>query len=208
MTQSRYTYDNTDILINKMNILDQSKLDEYEAVWSYLRISELYEKPIPGKFDLKHLCKIHEYIFQDLYPTKSEMKKIGLSNKLSLRGELRNENIAKGHFQFAGALYLENGANHLFEELKKDNYLMGISHDIFIQKLAYYLSEINVLHVFREGNGRSTREWGRILALKCGYELDWSIVDKDIILNAFIRSVKDTADLEMVLKKSITPLHN
>lgn len=47
------------------------------------------------------------------------------------------------------------------------------------KRLAYYMAEINVIHPFREGNGRSTREYIRFLAMSNGYTLDWSKIDRN-----------------------------
>lgn len=57
-------------------------------------------------------------------------------------------------------------------ELKNENYLKGLNKEELAKRLAYYLSELNVLHPFREGNGRTTREFIRQLALKNGYKLN------------------------------------
>ena len=65
------------------------------------------------------------------------------------------------------------------------------------------MSEINVLHPFREGNGRAQREYSRTLAMKNGYELDWSRVDQQEFLDASIKSVRDPKDLGELIKDSI-----
>ena len=49
-------------------------------------------------------------------------------------------------------------------------------------RLAYYLSEINVIHPFREGNGRSQRLWIEYLAEENGYSVDFSeVTDEEMI---------------------------
>ena len=62
--------------------------------------------------------------------------------------------------------------------------LESINYDEFISKIAYYFSEINALHPFREGNGRTQREFIRELALKCGYKIDFSKISKEQMLEA------------------------
>lgn len=204
---SRYAYDNlldngNEVLINKENLTTNKELDEFEAIHTYRRLSELaLNNEKSGNFNAQHLKDIHSYIFQDVYYNKKELKVAGFTNKSALRGELRLENISKG-FQFANAMFIDNGLNQLLNvELKNDNYLKGLPFDIFIKKLAYYFAELNVLHCFREGNGRSSREFVRQLALEAGYELNWSLLEnrKDEFMDAMIASVNNTSKLESIL---------
>lgn len=83
---SRYCYSDSDVLINKLNLRDQKQFAGAERKLVTIRLAELYLSPIAGKFDLSHLQAIHHYMFQDIYP---------------FAGQLREEPIAKGNFQFA-----------------------------------------------------------------------------------------------------------
>ncbi|MFP3423205.1 Fic family protein, partial [Bacillus sp. SIMBA_161] len=75
---------------------------------------------------------------------------------------------------FAHPKHLATQLKQLFSELAEEEYLKGLRKDVFIQRLAHYLAELNALHPFREGNGRTVREFARQLALNAGYSLDWS----------------------------------
>lgn len=205
---SRYTYDNyKDILINKAHLTSQKELNEFETIHTYRRLSELaLEEGVIGKFNIEHLKDLHKHIFQDVYLDKMEMAAANLKGKLSIRGEFRQENIAKGNFQFANARFVESALNYLLNvELKNDNYLKGLSLDEFIRKITYYLAELNVIHPFREGNGRTTREFIRQLSLSAGYNLDWGLLDnkKDDFMEAMIASVSNTLKLEEILSQII-----
>ncbi len=72
-------------------------------------------------------------------------------------GELRTVDISKGNTRFCNAIRIEKEANNLFSMLEQDNYLVGLAYDDFVTKLAEYYCDINVLHPFREGNGRVQR---------------------------------------------------
>ena len=85
-----------------------------------------------------------------------------------------------------------------------EKYLKDLSRDEFIKRLAYYMSELNVLHPFREGNGRTIREFIRELAYVNGYIFDLKDIDPEDMLNASIKSVFDTTDLEKILDKCLT----
>ncbi|WP_255298954.1 Fic/DOC family protein [Bacillus thuringiensis] len=187
--QSKYCYPGTDVLKNKMDYQDNDLLKSFETIMTGVRIAELQANPITGNFDLKHLQEIHKYIFQDVYP---------------FAGKLREENIAKGSFQFAHASFLKDQATELFKQLKDENTLKGLKIDEFSNRAAHYMAEINVLHPFREGNGRTQREFIRCLALSNGYSLEWEREKKEAVFNASVKSVLDPTDLSKIIKNTIT----
>lgn len=168
MPDELYCYSGSNVLKNKMGIRDKERLYETERKLTMLRIMELLDKPLRGAFDLKHLQAIHAYIFQDVY---------------DWAGELRKVDIAKGNM-FCNAMFLFGQAEEIFGKLKAENYLHGLEEDGFAIRLAYYFSEINALHPFREGNGRSQREFIRCLALHNGYVINFVNADKDEMLEA------------------------
>lgn len=181
---SSYCYENTNTLINKLDIRDSKVLQKYEAKITAAKLLALMQKGIIGNFDVKHINAIHKYLFEDIYP---------------FAGKLRTENIAKGVFRFAEWEYIEPELERLLNELKQENYLENLSKENLAERLAYYLSELNVLHPYREGNGRTTREFIRELALKNGYVLDLRKVSPKDFLNACIKSIVDTSDLTKLI---------
>lgn len=185
---SVYCYKGTNTLVNKLNIKDSSALENYETSVIGLKLMALNKKGITGKFDVSHFVDIHKFLFEDIYP---------------FAGLFRNENIAKDYFQFAEWEYIESELTRLLDELKKENFLANISKEDFAKRLAYYWAELNVLHPFREGNGRATREFLRQLALKNGYILNLQNVDAQSLLNASIKSIIDTSALEELLYKCL-----
>lgn len=172
MPDELYCYPGSNILKNKMGIRDLERLHEMERKLTMLRILELLDNPVRGAFDLKHLQAIHAYIFQDVY---------------DWAGELRKVDIAKGNM-FCNAMFLSGQAEEIFGKLKAEDYLHGLDEDNFAVRLAYYFSEINALHPFREGNGRSQREFIRCLALHNGYVINFVNADKDEMLEASRKS--------------------
>lgn len=168
MSDQIYCYPNSDVLINKLNIRNGEILFEAERKLTMLRISDLIDNPIKGEFDLKHLQEIHKYIFQDIYDWS---------------GEIRTVDIAKQNM-FCKAQYINGQASSIFENLKKEKFLIGLGRDEMVNKLSYYFSEINALHPFREGNGRSQREFIRELVLFCNYRIDFRKVNKNLMLEA------------------------
>ncbi len=189
---SKYCYENTNVLINNLNIRNSKDLSFYEAKITAAKSLDLRQKGVTGKFDKEHFLSIHKYLFEDIYP---------------FAGKFREENIAKGEFRFAMWEYIEQELDKLLESLKKENYLANLSKEEMAKRLSYYLSELNVLHPFREGNGRANREFIRQLALKNGYNLNLSKSTPKEILEASIESVIDTKKLEEVIYRCLDNLY-
>ncbi|OED33489.1 Fic family protein [Planococcus maritimus] len=188
---SMYCYPGTDVLVNVFDLRDEDKLKELETVYALYRLSELQLKKPQDPSDLKVFFDIHYCLLQDVYP---------------FAGKLREEMTSKGSSTFAHPKHLAGQLKQLFDELAEEAYLKGLSKDVFIQRLAHYLAELNALHPFREGNGRAVREFARQLALNAGYRLDWSkIAEPAHIINAFVDSFnKDNERLEALLAEIIS----
>jgi len=165
---SRYCYPNSFVLMNKLLITDEKQLNEAERKITAVRIFDLRKSPIRGCFDLAHLQQIHKSIFRDIY---------------SWAGQLRTVNIAKGN-QFCNCMYIESGSKPVFDQLKEEDYLVGTPPDNICDKLAYYLGEINVIHPFREGNGRAQRAFIVSLAQVAGYHVDFTNVSGPEMIEA------------------------
>ncbi len=162
----KYCYPDSTVLKNKLNITDKTKLSEAEREITAIRIAGIEDYPIKGKFDFKHLRDIHFYIFQDIY---------------EWAGQIRTVNISKGNV-FCYYQNIESYALMLFNKLKAEKFLITSEKCVFFDRLSYYMSEINALHPFREGNGRVQRIFISYLAKVAGYELNFSeISDKDMV---------------------------
>lgn len=181
---SIYCYPGTNTLINKLDIHDSNKLFKLEKQIVLAKSYILRQNNNIHTFDKKHFLHIHKFLFEELYP---------------FAGKFRTENISKGEFTFAWWEYIENELDRLLNELKSENYLEGLNKKELSKRLSYYLSELNVLHPFREGNGRTIREFIRELAFKNGYVLDLQNTTPEEIFNACVKSVYDTTDLEDIL---------
>ena len=98
---------------------------------------------------------------------------------------------------------IERELNKVFEKIKQKQMLHETTENQIFDHLAYVMAELNIIHPFREGNGRAIREFIRIMALKTGYALNWGNTDPERILNASIASVDDYHVLIRVLKDCI-----
>lgn len=185
-----YCYPESNVLINKLNIQDADALHTAEREITSLRLAAAKMQPIKGKFDMKHLQKIHRYVFGDVY---------------EWAGKLRHVDIAKGN-QFCLAMNLDTYGSNLFKKLEQEHYLINSTENI-PHRLAYYLSEINVLHPFREGNGRAQRLFIEYLASVAGYRVDFSQVNAEEMIVASADSFAcDYESMNHMFERITTPI--
>jgi cell filamentation protein len=153
----------TGVLRNKLGLTTTGELETAEREITHAALIFLRESPVPPTYDLRHLCAIHRRIFGDLY---------------DWAGQLRTVAIAKGTW-FCLPQYIESAAAETFRSLHRENLLRGLPRDAFTERLTYYLGEVNAVHPFREGNGRSQRAIFGQLAGDAGFILDWQHLDAD-----------------------------
>jgi cell filamentation protein len=121
----------------------------------------LRESPVHPSYDLPHLCAIHRRIFGDIY---------------DWAGKIRTVAIAKAS-PFCLPQYIEMAAVDIFRALRGENFLRDLDREPFVARLAYYLGEVNGVHPFREGNGRTQRAFVEQLARDAGFTLAWQHLD-------------------------------
>lgn len=189
MKQDPYVYPNTEVLINKYHVQDLQKLSEIENAIFIIKMRE----PMPqGNFDYDHLKKIHQHFFGELY---------------EWAGKERRVDISKGESLFARKEFISQEINKISKQLKSENDLKGLNLNQFCQRAAYFFNEINAVHPFREGNGRTLRGFITELSKQAGFHLEWSKVDRAFYIDASIAGFKyDSHPMELVFKKITSPL--
>lgn len=185
-----YLYPGTQTLVNYFGIHDHEKLQEVES--AFFRVS--LGKPLPvGKFDYEHLKAIHHHLFGQVYPWA---------------GQERTVDIAKENSYFGAAQHISRELNKIFVKLEQDSFLRGLERPEFCQKLAFYFSEINAAHPFREGNGRTQRIFCEELSRQAGYRLNWSAADPTQYMTGSKESFQgNLAPLIDLLSGLVTPIH-
>ncbi|HEV8146664.1 MAG TPA: Fic family protein [Bryobacteraceae bacterium] len=164
-----YVYPGTTVLKNLPELREADALATFEAQATANRIRKLIRKPLQGKFDVAHLRAIHRYIFQDVF---------------AWAGEIRSVSISKGGFLFASPQFIVAALEPQLQKLRTESLLRGLTVDAFATRCAYYFGEVNAVHPFREGNGRTQREFFRELALEAGHTLRWRRVERDEMITA------------------------
>ena len=186
-----YCYPGTNILINKLNIKNDEQLSIAERKITRLKLTELFTLPIANTFDFSLLCNIHQSIFIDIYDWAGKIR--------------TGEFLSKGVSLFCRGSLIKYNADIIFKNLAGENYLCNLDKKSLISRMAYYMGEINALHPFREGNGRTLREYFRQLTYNAGYTLDFSRTDKDKLLIADINALNGNYnDLIKILDEAIT----
>jgi cell filamentation protein len=152
----------TGLLRNRAGAGTRESLDAKEAELTAFRAVELVERPVKSTGDLRQLQAIHQRLFQDVYEWAGELRTV----------DMRKGSDPAAEF-FMPVSRLQSGAGYAFQELADDNYLRGLDKDRFVSRLAHHYDQVNYLHPFREGNGRTQRILWTQIAQEAGYELDW-----------------------------------
>jgi cell filamentation protein len=138
-----------------------------------------------GQFDAAHLKAIHRHLFQDVYEWagRTRDERVMLSD-----GTIATEPILRkpdGNAFLAGPL-IADALNGIAEKLRNENYLHGLGRDEFADRAASIMVELNGVHPFREGNGRTQRVFISELAKDAGHNLDFSVVTRERMIQASI----------------------
>ena len=184
---SVYT-DKAGVLKNKAGISDADKLVQFESIMVAKRLKELEANPIKIKY-AADLRNIHRYLFQDVY---------------DWAGDVRRVEIGKDGRQFLETRAFAKAFSYIDSILKEYFGLNGKKE--ISSGLAKILDDVNYGHFFREGNGRTQREFIRALALQKGYALNLNPSDDADVYERYMAGTvrgdkKMLADLILELLK-------
>ena len=169
-------------LENKFGIKNSAELAREEERISKKKAVELFENGMLEKLEagkFQTLCEIHKYLFDDIY---------------DFEGKIRTVNISKGNFRFAPLMYLEAAIENV-DKMPQNTF------DEIVEKYV----EMNIVHPFREGNGRSMRIWlDMMLKKQIGQVVDWSKIEKEDYLMAMERSPIKDIEIKYILNAALT----
>ncbi len=167
-----YCYPGTTVLQNFAGIRDQATLDEFEAAMTALRSDE----PLPsGRLGVSQYKAIHHHLFQDVY---------------AWAGRYRTVRIAKDGSAFCYPENIDREMKQLFASLKERHYFTRLSREEFAADATAFLSTLNAIHPFREGNGRTQTTFLTLLASRAGHPLDLDRLEPEEFLAAMVASFK------------------
>lgn len=188
-----YLVPGTDLLRNLPGARTQRELAEIEHSLVTARALELMEDPPVPDGTVAQLRSIHRFLFQDVY---------------DWAGELRTINITKGGSFFLPVEVFDTGIRYCEDTLRGDGLLRGMDHDTFVKRLSVNYDNFNVLHPFREGNGRTQRMFWDLIAQAAGWHFDWNLTDRGENDRASIMALRDSdlSLLETMFNRIVKPL--
>jgi cell filamentation protein len=165
-----YCYPGTTVLINRLDLRDQAALDAFEAEMTSERAAE----PLPGgALTSNYYLTMHHHLFQDVY---------------EWAGTIRSIRISKGSSTFCYPEYIERELAALFDRLVAEDELRHLNPKQFAERAAAFIADLNAIHPFREGNGRTQLAFLVVLSERAGHPLELSRLDPKTILAATIAS--------------------
>lgn len=142
-----YLYENSSILVNRLNIRDSSILADAEADYVSMRLRELAEIPLKGHYDVSHFLRMHQYIFQDIYEWAGEPRKLNIEKSEDVLGGMSVE--------YSDVMDIVKDIRYCLAKGKKYKWAT-ISQEEIVEKFSGILAELWKIHAFREGNTRTT----------------------------------------------------
>jgi cell filamentation protein len=162
-----YCYPDSTVLKNKADARTSDGLEHHEAMMTARR----FLQPVPaGRFDVVHYRSIHRHIFQDVY---------------EWAGEFRSVRISKGRSMFCYPEHIAPEMDRLFRRISA---LLGAERIAFAEQSVSSLADLNAIHPFREGNGRTQLTFLGAITAKAGHYVDFAKIRPDLFLRAMIAS--------------------
>jgi cell filamentation protein len=178
----------TGVLHNRLGISDRAELARAEADLTASRLYDLQRTRLTGDYDLDHLRSFHRAIFADVY---------------EWAGELRTVSIGRGGLFCLPGDLLSSGSE-VFGRLAHARYLRGLDRETFVDRLADLLADVNFLHPFREGNGRTQRAFLAQLARDAGHRIRWALMDPGVNISASRAALRgDNTQLRALLERLV-----
>ena len=187
-----YFYPGTSILINNLNIKNYDKLKEKEATHTAVKLLELRQNNLNEDIDKNRLNNIHKYLVDIIYPFAGQYRK---ANMLKERGTFLSIDKPKD---------IDIELDKLFERIEEMIKYCHSKHE-FCEILATLYAYLIYIHPYREGNGRTIREFVREYSIKKSeeiglgkLELDWDKVDR--------KELDKYIEVAHILPSYITPI--
>ena len=170
--QDPLCYAGTTVLRNRLDLTDDQALHDAERTLSEIAATSIdFDLP---PYDLPYLQRIHRTLFVDVY---------------EWAGELRTVDISKGGTHFCNVTRIEAESAKLFRRLAAANWYEGMTRQQLVCAVAELYGDLNMIHPFREGNGRAQRILFDHIIINAGYEISWWEVEEHECIQANIDAV-------------------
>lgn len=148
-------------LRNLLGARSSDELKKLEPQIVFANELEIESLNIPRTNDLSELLSLHKQLFHNVYDWAGQIRTV----------DIRKNADGAEYFLIVGKI--KDAATFVFSELVKERCLKGLSRELFIERLAYFYDQLNYIHPFREGNGRTQRIFWTRIARDAGYEINW-----------------------------------
>jgi cell filamentation protein len=181
-----YTLADGETLKNKLGATSHDQLEKLEADPVKRRIVEIeYGLGPTGQFDSSYLKALHHYIFQDVFEwaghTRNEHVK--LSDGSTATEPILRKAVGK---PFLTGPIIPSALDGITAKIRNAGYLRDLPRNEFSERAADFMIELNNVHPFREGNGRTQRTFMRKLAKAAGHNLDFTVISGERMTRASI----------------------
>lgn len=203
------------VVMLKMYILREKMRNEfleYDYSDDCDKIFKFKKDNLEKLLNVEQYMLIHKKMFDELY---------------SFAGEFRTVNMSKDTFVFAGYMFIQEQAYNIFKEMNTEFIKLLLANENILSRnkinfkkkeinsekkqlkqelarlITKYLADLNVLHPFREGNGRATREVFREIAYIFGYLFTLKNIPTEEFMNAMKKSVYDNSTLNEIVYRSL-----
>jgi cell filamentation protein len=172
-------YEGTTCLINKLGIKDELEFSKAESAITFAKASLLEQTPLDGLFDFEHYKAIHKFLFEDLF---------------DWAGQIRTINLSKKGTVFVPANEIESISLPCFSKIAVQNYFKNYNFNKYVDKITELFCDINMLHPFREGNGRTQRAFFTQLIRFAGHDINFADIDSDLLMITTIQASGGVTD--------------
>lgn len=188
---AKYNEQDNDEYLLENNLLGIDSFEELERVESFVFTlrATAFERGdfVLRNYTKKELKQLHYYLFQDIYP---------------FAGEFRDVQLMKGNTRFCQVQFLNDYAIELFRQLKIEPSWQSL--DEAAERLAYFKSELNMLHPFREGNGRTIRIFLHAYAKSQSVGWSYEVMDSSTYMQAMIEAAINITPLKELFLETIS----
>lgn len=175
---------------NKLGIDSLEQLERAEQYAFMVRALQIETGDyIIDSFSKEAFQALHDHLFQDIF---------------TFAGQYRDVQLSKGHTRFCQYQFLDNMAEQLFTELQQE--AAWLTKEVAAERLAYFKAELNMLHPFREGNGRTIRIFLHAYARTKGYEWHYMRLVQNTYMQSMIQSIANTTALQQILYDTLQRL--
>ncbi len=185
-------YGKEEVLKNKLNINTIEELEKQERLITSYKLAKLYLDPGKQTFDVEHYLSIHKFLFEDIY---------------DFAGKFRTEKITK-RISFCSPMFIYSELERTLKDARNRIKTLT-SKEAILDYIPILHSDLDVIHPFREGNGRTEREFIRqYINFVCEFNslgsmcLDYNKVDKNEFVDAVVKAdaLLDYTDLRKIFE--------